>query len=55
MKTPFAIIATPSNIAMPRLADFNIVVPFIEDYGDAVNDPVKPLPARPGICRAITA
>jgi hypothetical protein len=46
--------ATPSSIAMPRLADFNIVVPFIEVTG-WVNDPVSRYRPDRWICRAITA
>jgi hypothetical protein len=45
MKTPFAISATPSNTAIPRFADFNMTVPFIEGDEDGMHDPVKPLPA----------
>jgi len=33
MKTPFATMATPSNTAMPRHTDFNIVDPFMGGRG----------------------
>jgi hypothetical protein len=33
MKTPFASMATPSNTAMPRHTDFNIVDPFMGGRG----------------------
>jgi hypothetical protein len=33
MKMPFATIATPSSTATPRLAEFNMVDPFIESFG----------------------